>query len=164
MKQPKVSVIIPVYNTAEFVGECLDSLLNQTLTNIEIICVDDGSTDDSLFILRKYAEVDKRITVLTQQNKGAGVARNYGMSVAKGEYLSFLDSNDFFAHDMLSATTDAADKTQADIIVYRFEKYNHVTGEYTSANYAFYNEWWPDKLFNFEANPGKIFNSFNPCT
>lgn len=164
MKQPKVSVIIPVYNTAEFIGECLDSLLNQTLTNIEIICVDDGSTDDSLFILRKYAEVDKRITILTQQNKGAGVARNYGMSVAKGEYLSFLDSDDFFAHDMLSETTAVADKTQADIIVYRFEKYNHVTGEYTSANYAFHNEWWPDKPFNYEANPDKIFNSFNPCT
>ncbi len=164
MTSPKVSIIIPVFNTSEFVGECLESLLNQTLTDIEIICVDDGSTDDSLFILRKYAEVDKRIIVLTQQNKGAGVARNYGMSVAKGEYLSFLDSDDFFSHDMLSETVTAADRKQADIIVYRFEKYNHVTGEYTSAGYAFHNEWWPDKPFNYEANPDKIFNSFNPCT
>ena len=164
MTSPKVSVIIPVYNTSEFLGECLDSLLNQTLTDIEIICVDDGSTDDSLFILRKYAEVDKRIIILTQQNKGAGVARNYGMSVAKGEYLSFLDSDDFFSHDLLSETTAAADRTQANIIVYRFEKYNHVTGEYTSANYAFHKEWWPDHPFNYTANPDKIFNSFNPCT
>ena len=82
---PKVSVIIPVYNVEEYLCECLDSVVNQTLKDIEIICVDDGSTDDSLKILMEYAEKDSRVIVLKQQNKGAGVARNYGMTIAKGK-------------------------------------------------------------------------------
>ena len=93
---PKVSVIIPVYNVEEYLRECLDSIVKQTLREIEIICVDDGSTDNSLEILKEYAKKDNRITVITQKNLHAGVARNAGLAVAKGEYLSFLDSDDFF--------------------------------------------------------------------
>ena len=98
---PKVSVIIPIYNAAEFLGECLDSVLAQTLTDIEVICVNDGSPDNSLEILREYEKKDSRIKIIDQKNQGAGAARNHGMSVARGEYLSFLDSDDFFDRDML---------------------------------------------------------------
>ena len=93
---PKVSVIIPVYNVEQYLRECLNSVIKQTLKEIEIICVDDGSTDNSLDILKEYAEKDHRITIITQKNLHAGVARNAGLSIAKGEYLSFLDSDDFF--------------------------------------------------------------------
>lgn len=91
---PKVSVVIPVYNVEPYLRQCLDSVLNQTLKEIEIICVDDGSTDASLDILKEYAAKDKRITVITQKNLYAGVARNAGLSQAKGEYVHFLDSDD----------------------------------------------------------------------
>jgi glycosyltransferase involved in cell wall biosynthesis len=82
-----VSVILPVYNTEQYLGQCLDSLINQTLREIEIICIDDGSTDGSHSILEEYARIDSRVTILTQENQGAGVARNKGLEIAKGEYL-----------------------------------------------------------------------------
>lgn len=115
---PKVSVIIPVYNVEEYLRECLDSVVNQTLKEIEIICVDDGSTDNSLEILKEYAKKDSRITVITQQNLHAGVARNAGLAVAKGEYLSFLDSDDFFELNMLEETYNKAKNDNAEIIIF----------------------------------------------
>ena len=93
---PKISVIIPVYNVEEYLAQCLETVINQTLKDIEIICIDDGSTDNSLYILKKFAEKDKRITILKQKNLHSGVARNAGLAAAKGKYLSFLDSDDFF--------------------------------------------------------------------
>ena len=91
---PKVSVIIPVYNTEKYLRECLDRVISQTLADIEIICVDDGSTDSSLEILKEYAQKDKRIKILQQENKGAGAARNFGLKKAKGEYVAFMDADD----------------------------------------------------------------------
>ena len=92
---PKVSVIIPVYNVEDYLRQCLDSVINQTLKDIEIICVDDGSTDNSLQIFREYEQKDSRVKVLTQKNQYAGVARNTGMNIARGHYYVFLDSDDF---------------------------------------------------------------------
>ncbi len=114
---PKVSVIIPVYNVEQYLRECLDSVVNQTLKEIEIICVDDGSTDKSLDILLEYAKKDNRITVLKQENLHAGVARNAGLAVARGEYLSFLDSDDFFELNMLEEMSKKADNDRSDIVV-----------------------------------------------
>lgn len=96
MSCPKVSVIIPVYNAEAYLRECLDSVVNQTLKDIEIICVDDGSEDSSLVILQQYHESDKRIKVLSQANQGAGPARNRAMLYASGEYICFLDSDDYY--------------------------------------------------------------------
>ena len=93
---PKVSVVMPVYNVEPYLRQCLDSVLNQILKEIEIICVDDGSTDSSLDILKEYAEKDNRITVITQKNLYAGVARNAGLSQARGEYIAFMDADDFY--------------------------------------------------------------------
>ena len=91
-KNPKVSVIIPVYNTEKYLEECLNSVENQTLEDIEIICVNDGSTDKSLEILNNHANKDSRIKVISQENGGLSHARNTGMKIAKGEYITFLDS------------------------------------------------------------------------
>lgn len=93
----KVSVILPVYNVSEYLRQCMDSIVGQTLKDIEIICVDDGSTDDSLEILKEYEAKDKRVKVIEQKNAGAGAARNNGLAIATGEYLSFLDSDDFLS-------------------------------------------------------------------
>ena len=101
MSKIAVSVIMPVYNSEKYLRVALDSLINSTLKNIEIICVDDGSTDSSFDILKEYKQKDNRFILLRQKNSYAGVARNYGMSVAKGKYLSFLDSDDYFKTTML---------------------------------------------------------------
>ena len=90
-----VSIIVPVYNTEEYLQKCLDSLINQTLKNIEIICVNDGSTDNSLKILQNNAIKDDRIKIINQENKKQGAARNAGMQVATGEYIGFVDSDDY---------------------------------------------------------------------
>jgi len=94
LKVPKISVIIPVYNMEKFVKECLNSVVNQSLKDIEIICIDDGSIDNSLQILKDYEKNDKRIKILSQKNNGVGSARNRGIDISKGEFIAFLDSDD----------------------------------------------------------------------
>ena len=114
----KVSVIIPVYNAEKYLRECLDSVVKQTLQEIEVICVDDGSKDGSLDILREYARKDRRIMVLTQQHKYAGVARNYGLSMASGKYVFFMDSDDYCDIKLLKTAISKAQKADADIVVF----------------------------------------------
>lgn len=94
MDQPRISVIIPVYNTAEYLSACLDSALSQSLRETEFLCINDGSTDNSPEILKKYAQKDSRVRVLTQTNEGLSAARNLGIAEARGKYLCFLDSDD----------------------------------------------------------------------
>ncbi len=92
----KISVIIPVYNTEKFIRDCLESILSQTLKEIEIICIDDGSTDQSYAILEEYSARHKNIIVLRQKNMGAGIARNWGIEYANGKYICFMDSDDYY--------------------------------------------------------------------
>lgn len=92
---PKISIIIPVYNTEKYLSRCLDSAINQTLKDIEIICVNDGSTDNSLDILKEYAAKDNRIKIISKGNEGAAITRNIGINVATGEYIGFIDSDDY---------------------------------------------------------------------
>ena len=113
----KVSIIIPVYNAQLYIRECLDSLLRQTLTDFEIICVDDGSKDSSLAILKEYKNKDGRIKIITQPNTGAGAARNVGMAAAKGDYISVLDADDFFKPNMLEVLYNTATKEKTDVVV-----------------------------------------------
>lgn len=115
---PKVSVIIPVHNPGRYLRECLDSIISQTLKEIEIICVDDGSTDGSPEALKEYAAKDERIILIHQLNINAGAARNAGLTLARGEYLSFLDADDYFAPDMLESAYTRAKEQQAQICVY----------------------------------------------
>lgn len=95
----QVSIIIPVYNCEKYILECLDSVCRQTLSNIEVICIDDGSVDHSCHIIQEYSESDNRVKVVRQQNQGAGSARNLGLQLATGEYVAFLDADDFYFED-----------------------------------------------------------------
>ncbi len=119
----KVSVIVPVYNAEKHLRECMDSILAQTLKETEIICVDDGSEDGSLSILREYGQKDARVKVLHQENMYAGVARNRGKSVARGKYLVFWDSDDHFKENALSVMYEKCEEDKADICVCRAERY-----------------------------------------
>ena len=123
MEDILVSVIVPVYNVENYLRQCLNSITGQTLKNIEIICVDDSSTDGSKRILEEYAKKDERVKIITQPNKGAGAARNNGLSVAKGKYLSFLDSDDFFEPDMLEHAYNKAEEDCADFVVFKSDQY-----------------------------------------
>lgn len=137
MSEIIVSVIIAVYNAEPFLKQCLDSIVKQTLENIEIICVNDGSTDKSLNILNKFAESDKRIRVYTKRNEGLGgaSARNYGLEHANGKYISILDSDDFFELDMLEKAVRRADATNSDIVVFGGYEYDERNGNtYTVAS------------------------------
>lgn len=113
---PKVSVIIPVYNVEKYLCQCLDSLINQTLKDIEIICVDDGSTDNSLEILKEYMAKDDRFIVLHQENQGAGAARNKGLEFAKGEYLHFMDGDDYIENNFYEEMYQTVKVEQADLV------------------------------------------------
>ena len=125
-----VSIIIPVYNTEKYIGKCLDSLVNQTYKELEIICVDDGSTDSSREIIHKYEKKDARIHLETQKHSNAGAARNKGMQIANGEYIAFLDSDDFFEDDMVEKMLGKALFTQADCVICRSIYYDNEKGIY----------------------------------
>lgn len=112
-----ISIIIPIYNVEKYLRECLDSILNQTFQNFEIICVDDGSTDKSLEILEEYKNRDERFILLKQEHEGAGSARNKGIEFARGKYIQFLDSDDYFEPDMLEELYNHAEKYDADMVV-----------------------------------------------
>ena len=118
----KVSVILPIYNEEKYLAQCLDSICGQTLKEIEIICVDDGSTDNSTHILKDYAKKDSRITLITQENQFAGAARNKGMACAVGKYLSFLDADDYYAPEMLEKMVKEAEENRADIVMCRYSQ------------------------------------------
>ncbi len=122
--KPKVSIVVPVYNAEKYLNECLDSIINQTLKDIEIICVNDGSKDSSLDILNSYAEKDERFIIISQENQGAGEARNHGMSVATGEYIIFLDSDDFFELNMLEELYESAIKYCSDLVICGYYTFN----------------------------------------
>ena len=133
---PKVSVIIPVYNVEEYLRECLDSVVNQTLKEIEIICVDDGSTDNSLEILKEYAKKDNRISVLTQENLHAGVARNAGLTVAKGEYVHFLDSDDWIDKETYQELYNLMKEANVDFIKFKSYAYDNQEQKIISTSYT----------------------------
>jgi len=134
--QPKISVIVPVYNAEKYLKESLDSIVNQTLKEIEIICVNDGSTDSSLQILKQYAAKDNRITILSQPNSRLGATRNAGITVAKGKYITFLDADDFFELNMLEKGYEKADATNSDIVMWRAKEYNNVTKQIRELEWA----------------------------
>ena len=104
MAKPIVSILIPVYNVENYLEKCLDSVISQTMNNIEIICVNDGSTDHSGEILEKYQKKDKRIIVVNKENGGLPSARNAGLEIARGKYIGFVDSDDYINSDTVSYT------------------------------------------------------------
>ncbi len=123
MLMVKVSVVIPVYNVEDFLAECLDSITSQTLKDIEIICVNDGSKDKSLDILNGYASKDNRITVIDQENGGHAVATNRGMDLATGKYLFLMDSDDILDLTALEKTFELAEQKQVDFVIFQAINY-----------------------------------------
>lgn len=115
--KPKVSIIVPIYNVEKYLNQCVDSLLMQTLEDIEIILIDDGSPDKSGEFADSYAQKDKRIKVIHQENAGLGPARNSGMDIATGEYIGFVDSDDWVKPEMYERLYNEAVRTHADIVV-----------------------------------------------
>lgn len=119
----KVSVIIPVYNVEQYLRKCLDSVLNQSLKDIEIICIDDCSTDSSREILQEYASKDNRISLsYNEKNMGQAYARNIGINVACGKYIRFVDADDFICADSLEYTYNITEKYNLDFLKFRFER------------------------------------------
>ncbi len=127
----KVSIIVPVYNVEKYLKRCLDSLISQTLKDIEIICVNDGSKDNSDKILEEYARKDSRIIIINQENQGISVARNNGMDIAKGKYVGFVDSDDWVDSDFFEKLYNAAEKNNAQMAVCSIIRLN----EYRSKKY-----------------------------
>ena len=124
-----VSVIVPVYNVEKYLYQCLDSIANQTLKNIEIICVDDCSSDSSMEILHSFTTKDNRFVIKqNKQNSGAAYSRNAGLEIAKGKYVSFVDSDDFFAADYLESMFEKCEKYVADLAVCRCDDYHNRSG------------------------------------
>ncbi|MBO5944986.1 MAG: glycosyltransferase family 2 protein [Clostridia bacterium] len=158
----KVSVIIPVYNTGEFLRPALDSVIDQTLREIEIICVDDGSTDRSLDILKEYQKADERIRIVTETNAGPALARNNGIRRARGEYIAFLDADDFFELDMLEKLYLEAKANDLDIVVSDYDIYNSHRAVFTKAAPAEHEEIFDGvSVTSKNEHPDSIFTSTN---
>ena len=156
---PQVSVIMPVYNAEKYLKQAVESVLNQTLTDVELIAIDDGSTDKSFSILEKYAKKDPRVVILKQKNAGPGLARNKGIAKAKGEYISFLDSDDFFELDMLEKMYKKAKRQQLDIIFCRFWLYNNRTKTDEPVNFDVHIPLLPyEDVFSADSCPDVILN------
>ncbi len=128
MKQKLISVVVPVFNNEKYVNRCIDSILNQTYENLEVILVDDGSTDGSIKICEDWKQKDKRIKIITQKNLGAAAARNNGAKQATGDFVSFVDNDDWLRPEMYETMINTAEKESADLVFCKFinvdEKYN----------------------------------------
>lgn len=119
----KVSVLVPIYNVEKYLQQCLESLLRQTLKEIEIICINDGSTDTSLSIIQRYKSKDERIVLLNKKNSGYGDSMNKGLSLAKGEYIAILESDDFAEQDLLGKLYSLAKENSLDVIKGNYRLY-----------------------------------------
>ncbi len=156
---PMVSIVMPVFNAEKYLKESIQDIIFQTYSDWELICVDDGSTDQSSEILKYYASRDDRIRVITQENKGAGAARNRGMDEAKGTYLLFLDADDRFEPKLLHETTERAIDIRADIVLFGAECFDSKTMVKTSSDWIFNKEFVPNLgVFSYRDCPERIFN------
>lgn len=166
----KVSVVIPFYNVEDYLGECLDSIINQTLDDIEIICVNDGSTDDSLKIVEELATSDDRIKIFSQENQGASASRNHGVKKTHGDYIYFMDSDDILELNALEDLYDFSVSNDLDILIFKMINFNDDTGEKYASNYYEMSFLKPfnKKVFNYKdlgndalkiavSPPGKLF-------
>lgn len=155
---PKVSVVIPVYNVEKYLRECLKSVVNQTLKPIEIICVNDGSTDGSLGILNEYAERDARVSVISQTNQGAGAARNAGLEVAVGTYLAVLDADDRYDLSLLEKLLRLAQQNNLDIAVCRSQQLDNRAGNVFATPWTIHEEMLPKKkVFSYRDLSSYVF-------
>ncbi len=151
--KPDVSIIVPVYNVENYLRQCMDSIIGQTHTNIEIICINDGSTDHCGAVLDQYASQDRRITIITQPNRGLSAARNAGLKRANGKYILFVDSDDWLHPQTVAELYRQISKFAADICVYGF-RCSHENKSNLPLNYY---GLLPDSTFTYEQISEKIF-------
>ncbi|KZX16043.1 putative glycosyltransferase EpsJ [Methanobrevibacter cuticularis] len=161
MNDIKVSVIIPVYNVEKYLEQCLDSVVNQTLKEIEIICINDKSSDDSLAILEKYAKKDNRITIINNvKNNGGGFSRNEGLKLARGEYISFIDADDWVEEKMLEYTYNESKLKNLDLLIFLAKNYDDITSQFYEIDYYNFkclNDSFKNRLFYFDEVKDFIF-------
>ena len=157
----KVSVIMPVYNAQDFLTESIDCILNQTLSDLELICVDDGSTDGSLDMLNEFASKDSRIQVYHQQNRGGGAARNVAMTYAKGKYLYCMDADDLIELNALEKLYDIAEEKDTDFIIFQAINYDDELDKYYHTDYYDMNylaDFVGDSIFGVDDVKDYFFN------
>lgn len=130
-----VSVVIPVYNTEPYLRQCLESIRQQTLRKIEVICVDDGSTDRSCQIITEYTKSDSRFCLVRQENSGPGIARNNGLALVSGKYVIFLDSDDWYETDFLKSMYENITRNNADICICRADEYDNSSNRFYSGTW-----------------------------
>ena len=154
----KVSVVIPVYNVENYLEECLDSIINQTLKDIELICINDGSTDASIDILEKYAKADSRIQIFNQNNSGLSASRNRGIELSKGEFVYFIDSDDYLDLNALKELYDLSVKYDPDFIIFKLINFDDGTDEFYESDYYEMDclKDYRNKLFNYRDVGDKI--------
>lgn len=158
---PKISIIIPVYNAEKYLRECLDSIINQTLKDIEIICINDYSTDNSLQILQEYAKNDNRIKILKGKKTGAGGARNVGLEIATGEYITFFDADDFLEKNSYEKIYNNAVTNNSDIVVFDYDKYISTTKQYYKNEILYIPDNLSEKVFSIDNYPKIIFTNLS---
>ncbi len=153
MKKPIISVIVPVYNVEKYLAKCLDTILAQTFSNIEIICVNDGSTDNSRKILSDYAQRDSRIKIVDKKNGGLSSARNAGMKVATGEYYSFIDSDDWIEETMLEKLYNSMVSLDTDISICAVHQYDETNQQIDDTNpyytLGYFDESFDNRAFSY---------------
>ncbi len=160
---PRVSVIVPVYNSECDLVQCLETILAQTFEDIEVICVDDGSTDRSGDILADFAARDSRVVIIEQCNQGVSAARNRGLDEASGDYIQFLDADDFFEPDLIEKMYSGCVADDADIGICPFRYFNEDTGRTIDASWSLYRDLLPDRMpFNVTDMTGRIFRFVAP--
>ena len=159
MEKVKISVIIPIYNVEKYIRECIESILNQTFRNIEVIAVNDGSNDNSIKIVEEYLS-DRRLKIINKENGGAPSARNIGMKTARGEYVYFIDSDDFIEKDVLEILYKNSESEKMDIVCSCFSFYNDKTKKEKKAKFTFPFEEKINKGYYFLYN-GEEINIWN---
>ena len=160
MRQPLISVLIPVYNVEKYLDRCMESVLSQTLPNIEVICVNDGSTDGSLKVLEKYAKQDSRVRIVSKENGGLPSARNAGLDIARGRYVGFVDSDDYIEPHMFETLYRTAEDTKSEVVICGaniFPEEPHASNwlySTLSPEYRHYDSFTPDLLYDrIDTNP-----------
>ena len=159
MSEIKVSVVVPAYNVEKYIKKSLDSILNQTLRELEIICVNDGSTDNTKKILEEYAEKDNRIKIINKENGGLSSARNVGMQVAIGEYLGFVDSDDWIEPQMYEKLYEKAKADNSEMVICSVYKYDDKAKQVVNDDKYYTLGYFPDEYFKspFNHNETKDF-------
>ncbi len=160
----KISIIVPVYNAEPFLNECIDSLVRQTLEDVEIICINDGSTDQSQEILNYFSSIDRRIKVINQSNKGIGYSRNLGLTLASGEYVSFVDADDYVELDAYELAYKKAKETNCDLVIFNqnciadnLEEVHPDVKKYFDLSRYFEGQDYPEK-FNYKDVKSKLLS------